>query len=188
MSYLVDTATPIGHGDGMRLQLAIDVADLAEAIDFYGRLFGTAPDKVEDGYANWALTDPPLKFVVFERPDAPAGGINHLGLEVESADEVVATEERLRGAGLMTTGIDETMCCFAEKVETWVTDPNGHRWEIYVKTADHPTARDNVVLSHRSTTDDGAVADGAVATGSAAGTSLSGVVTVDDVSAGPCCA
>ena len=152
MSYVVDMAVAIGHGDGMRLQLAIDVADLNEAIDFYGRLFGAGPDKVEDGYANWALTDPPLKFVVFERPDAPAGGINHLGLEVESADEVVATEERLRGAGLMTTGIDETMCCFAEKVETWVTDPNGHRWEVYVKTADHPTARENVVLTHRSTT------------------------------------
>ena len=151
MSFLVDRAIAIGHVGIMRLQLAIDVADLNEAIDFYGRLFGAAPDKVEDGYANWALTDPPLKFVVFERPDAPAGGINHLGLEVESADEVVATEERLRGAGLVTTGIDETMCCFAEKVETWVTDPNGHRWEVYVKTSDHPTALENVVLTHRPT-------------------------------------
>lgn len=185
---MVDIATGASHRVGMRLQLAIDVANLAEAIDFYSRLFGAEPAKVEDGYANWALSDPPLKFVVFERSDGTAGAINHLGFEVESADEVVAAEQRLRTEGLVTTGIDETMCCFAEKVETWVTDPNGHRWEIYVKTADHPTARDNVVLSHRSTTDDGAVADGAVATGSAAGTSLSGVVTVDDVSAGPCCA
>lgn len=185
---MVDIATGASHRVGMRLQLAIDVANLAEAIDFYSRLFGAEPAKVEDGYANWALSDPPLKFVVFERTDGTAGAINHLGFEVESADEVVAAEQRLRTEGLVTTGIDETMCCFAEKVETWVTDPNGHRWEIYVKTADHPTARDNVVLSHRSTTDDGAVADGAVATGSAAGASLSGVVTVDDVSAGPCCA
>ena len=134
----------------MRLQLALNVRDLAESIEFYSRLFGADPYKVKDGYANWALSDPPLKFVIFERPDAEPGTVNHLGVEVESADEVVAAEERLSAAGLTTTGIDDTICCFAEKVETWVTDPNGHRWEYYVKSADRDTQRSNVVLSHRT--------------------------------------
>lgn len=133
----------------MRLQLAIDVHDLAESIDFYTRLFGAEPYKVKDGYANWALTEPPLKFVIFERPESEAGRINHLGVEVDTADEVVAAEARLASAGLTTTGIDDTICCFAEKVETWVTDPNGHRWEYYVKTADHDTQRTNVIVTHR---------------------------------------
>lgn len=140
----------------MRLQLALNVRDLAESIDFYSRLFGAEPAKVKDGYANWALSDPPLKFVIFERPDTEPGTINHLGVEVESADEVVAAEARLSAAGLTTTGIDDTICCFAEKVETWVSDPNGHRWEYYVKTADHETQRSNVILTHRS--EPGAVA------------------------------
>lgn len=134
----------------MRLQLAINVRDLAESVDFYSRLFGAEPYKVKDGYANWALENPPLKFVIFERADVEPGTINHLGVEVDSADDVVAAESRLSAAGLATTGIDDTICCFAEKVETWVTDPNGPRWEYYVKTADHETQATNVVLGRRS--------------------------------------
>ncbi|MGA1034032.1 MAG: ArsI/CadI family heavy metal resistance metalloenzyme [Ilumatobacteraceae bacterium] len=136
----------------MRLQLALNVTDLTASIEFYTRLFGAEPYKVKDGYANWALQDPPLKFVIFEAPDAQPGSINHLGVEVDSADEVVAAEGRLSASGLTTTGIDDTICCYAEKVETWVTDPNGHRWEYYVKTADHETQATNVVLGQRADT------------------------------------
>ena len=117
-----------------RLQLAINVTDLDAAIAFYSRLFGAEPAKIKPGYANFAITDPPLKLVLFE--GAEGGTLNHLGVETESADEVVAAEARLAAAGLATTGIDDTICCFAEKVETWVTDPDGARWEWYVKTAD----------------------------------------------------
>jgi catechol 2,3-dioxygenase-like lactoylglutathione lyase family enzyme len=131
----------------MRLQLALNVPDLDEAVDFYSKMFGTAPYKVKPGYANWEIANPPLKLVVFERPDAEPGSINHLGVETESADEVVAAEARLSSAGLTTTGIDDTICCFAEKVETWVQAPDGNRWEWYVKQADHETQRVNVVLS-----------------------------------------
>jgi catechol 2,3-dioxygenase-like lactoylglutathione lyase family enzyme len=120
-----------------RLQLAINVRDLDAAIEFYSRLFGTGPAKVKPGYANFAVADPPLKLVLFEGPEG--GTINHLGVETDSADEVVAAEARLAAAGLATTGIDDTICCFAEKVETWVTDPDGARWEWYVKTADADT-------------------------------------------------
>jgi catechol 2,3-dioxygenase-like lactoylglutathione lyase family enzyme len=128
----------------MRVQLALNVTNLDEAIDFYSKLFDAPPYKVKPGYANWAIANPPLKLVIFENPEAAPGSINHLGVEVDSAEEVVAAEARVSSAGLCTTGIDDTICCFAEKVETWVQGPEGHRWEWYVKQADSET-RDGVV-------------------------------------------
>ncbi|HEY5664452.1 MAG TPA: ArsI/CadI family heavy metal resistance metalloenzyme [Ilumatobacter sp.] len=134
----------------MRLQLALNVADLDEAIDFYSRMFDVQPYKVKPGYANWVIENPPLKLVVFERPDAEPGSINHLGVETDSAAEVVAAQARITAAGLATSGIDDTICCFAEKVETWVQGPTGHKWEWYVKQADHETQLENVVIGHSS--------------------------------------
>ena len=131
----------------MRIQLALNVANLDEAIDFYSKMFNTAPYKVKPGYANWAIENPPLKLVIFENPAAEPGSINHLGVETETAEEVVQTEQRLRSVGLSTTGIDDTICCFAEKVETWVEGPAGHRWEWYVKQGDHETQLTNIVLN-----------------------------------------
>lgn len=133
----------------MRLQLALNVDDLNEAIAFYTKLFDTEPYKVKEGYANWSIDNPALKLVVFENTEAPAGSINHLGVETDTAEEVVAAETRLAAAGLETTGIDDTICCFAEKVETWVNAPDGNRWEWYVKKADHETGFENVVVASR---------------------------------------
>ena len=145
----------------MRLQLALNVTDLDEAIDFYSKMFDTAPYKVKPGYANWEVENPPLKLVIFERPDADPGSLNHLGVETESADEVVAAEARVAAAGLSTSGIDETICCFAAKVETWVQGPEGHKWEWYVKQADHDTQLENVVLASREEVPSGACGVGA---------------------------
>ncbi len=128
----------------MRLQLAMNVDDLDEAIDFYSRMFATAPAKVKPGYANFAIEDPPLKFVLFEG-GGDAGTINHLGVETETAEEVVAAESRLSTSGLDTTGVDETICCYAEKIETWVNSPDGHRWEWYVKRGDADQLENTVV-------------------------------------------
>ena len=117
-----------------RIQLALNVTDLDKAVDFYSKLFGAEPAKRKPGYANFAIADPPLKLVLFE--GAEGGTINHLGVETETAAEVEQAEARLAGTGLETTGIDDTICCYATKVETWVTDPDGARWEWYVKTGD----------------------------------------------------
>jgi catechol 2,3-dioxygenase-like lactoylglutathione lyase family enzyme len=116
----------------MRLQLALNVDNLDQAIDFYSKLFNTSPYKVKPGYANWSIENPPLKLVIFEG-QGPHGSINHLGVETDTAEEVVDADTRLRAAGLVTTGIDETQCCFSEKTETWVDGVDGHRWEWYVK-------------------------------------------------------
>jgi len=119
----------------MRLQLAINVSDLEESIDFYRRLFATEPLKVKPGYANFAIANPPLKLVLFENGGTP-GSINHLGVETETAAEVTEAEQRLSADGLATTGVDDTMCCYAEKTETWVAGPDALQWEYYVKNAD----------------------------------------------------
>ena len=130
-----------------RLQLAIDVGDLDEAVDFYSRMFGTGPAKVRPGYANFAIDEPPLKLVLFEKPGG-GGTINHLGVEVGTTAEVVAAEARLAGADLETTGIEDTECCYAEKTETWLVAPDDLRWEWYVKTADTEQFANVVVGSH----------------------------------------
>ncbi|MDE0162199.1 MAG: VOC family protein [Acidimicrobiaceae bacterium] len=140
----------------MRLQLALNVSDLDAAVDFYTRMFGTAPARRRPGYANFAIDEPPLKLVLFETAaDASdpagccgAGGtINHLGVEAETAEQVVEAERRLTGAGLDTTGVDDTMCCYAAKTETWLTDPDGSRWEWYVRTGDSEVLANMVVAS-----------------------------------------
>ena len=129
-----------------RLQLAINVTDLDKAVEFYSRLFATAPAKVKPGYASFAVADPPLKLVLFEGPEGAT--LNHLGVEVETAEEVMSAERRLSAAGLRTTGVDETVCCFAEKAETWVVDPDGARWEWYVKSGDAEQIHNTIVRSH----------------------------------------
>jgi catechol 2,3-dioxygenase-like lactoylglutathione lyase family enzyme len=126
-----------------RLQLALNVSDLDQAVEFYSKLFATEPAKRKPGYANFAIVDPPLKLVLFE--GAEGGTINHLGVETETADEVVAAEARLTADGLPTTGIDDTVCCYATKVETWLTDPDGARWEWYVKTGDSDQLTNEIV-------------------------------------------
>lgn len=129
----------------MRLQLALNVDDLDEAVDFYTRMFGVEPARRRPGYANFAVADPPLKLVLFEGA-GPTGSINHLGVETSTADEVVAAEARLSGEGLATTGVDDTLCCYAAKTETWVEGPDGTRWEWYVRTGDSEEL-ENVVVS-----------------------------------------
>lgn len=130
----------------MRLQLALNVADLDKAIEFYSKMFGTEPAKVKPGYANFAIEQPPLKLVLFEGGET--GTINHLGVETEASSEVVAAEARLSESGLETTGVDDTVCCYAEKTETWVHGPDGTRWEWYVKKADADQLENAVVGSH----------------------------------------
>jgi catechol 2,3-dioxygenase-like lactoylglutathione lyase family enzyme len=135
----------------MRLQLALNVDDLDAAIDFYAKMFDTPPAKVRDGYANFAIENPPLKLVLFAGA-GPAGSINHLGVEVETASQVTGAEARLTDSGIDTTGVDDTVCCYAEKTETWVEAPDGNRWEWYVKRADADQLDHLVVNSSNEST------------------------------------
>lgn len=118
-----------------RVQLALNVSDLDAAVEFYSRLFATEPAKRRPGYANFAITEPPLKLVLFEN-DEPGGSLNHLGVEVETTDDVGAAQRRLAGEGLDTTEEAEVSCCYAVQDKVWVDDPDGAPWEIYTVLAD----------------------------------------------------
>ena len=122
-----------------RLQLAINVDDLGESIDFYSKLFGAGPAKVKPGYANFAIADPPLKLVLMEHP-GQGGSLNHLGVEVTDTDAVDAEQTRLAGVGLASVDERDTTCCYAKQNKFWVEGaPNGERWEIYTVLEDSQT-------------------------------------------------
>ena len=119
-----------------RLQLALNVDDVDRAVDFYSTLFGVEPAKRRPGYANFAVSDPPLKLVLLENP-GQGGSLNHLGVEVESTDRVDAEQTRLAAAGLASVEERGTTCCYARQDKFWVEgSPHGEQWEIYTVLAD----------------------------------------------------
>jgi catechol 2,3-dioxygenase-like lactoylglutathione lyase family enzyme len=129
---------PAPTPDGGRLQLALNVDDLGEAIAFYTKLFGTAPAKVRPGYANFAVAQPPLKLVLIENP-GNGGTLNHLGVEVPTSEAVHSEIARFTDAGLFTKEELGATCCFATQDKVWVQAPGGERWEVYTVLADSAT-------------------------------------------------
>ena len=121
-----------------RVQLALNVDNLDEAVAFYSKLFGAEPAKRKQGYANFAIAEPPLKLVLIENPGR-GGSLNHLGVEVESSEQVHAEIARLTDEGLFTQEQIGTTCCFATQDKVWVTGPAGEQWEVYTVLADAET-------------------------------------------------
>jgi catechol 2,3-dioxygenase-like lactoylglutathione lyase family enzyme len=122
-----------------RVQLALNVDDIDEAVAFYARLFGADPAKRRPGYANFAIAEPPLKLVLLENP-GQGGSLNHLGIEVSDVDAVDAEQARLAVAGLASVDERATTCCYAKQDKFWVQGPSeGERWEIYAVLADSET-------------------------------------------------
>jgi len=119
-----------------RVQLALNVADLEKALAFYSTLFATEPSKVRPGYANFAIEDPPLKLVLIEDAARAPGSINHLGIEVQTTEEVTAAAGRLRDEGLVVGEEAVGRCCYALQDKVWVDGPVGGPWEIYTVLAD----------------------------------------------------
>lgn len=121
-----------------RVQLALNVSSIDDAVAFYSKLFATEPAKRRPGYANFAIESPPLKLVLIENTEAP-GALNHLGVEVGSTDEVTAAQSRLAGDGLATATEENVTCCYAVQDKVWVDDPDGAPWEIYTVLGDSDT-------------------------------------------------
>jgi catechol 2,3-dioxygenase-like lactoylglutathione lyase family enzyme len=123
-----------------RVQLALNVADIDAAVEFYSKLFNAAPAKRRPGYANFAITEPALKLVLIEHPDGrghgTAGALNHLGIEVETPEQVREATARLTGEGLDAEVQESTTCCYAVQDKAWVDDPDGAPWEVYTVLAD----------------------------------------------------
>lgn len=118
-----------------RVQLALNVSNLDDAVAFYSKLFSAEPAKVRPGYANFAISEPPLKLVLIEGSGSP-GTLNHLGVEVESAEAVADATRRLSSDGLATATEDQVECCFALQDKVWVDGPDGEPWEIYTVLGD----------------------------------------------------
>jgi catechol 2,3-dioxygenase-like lactoylglutathione lyase family enzyme len=122
-----------------RLQLALNVDDLDQSVDFYSKLFNTEPAKRRPGYANFVVTTPPLKLVLIENP-GQGGSLNHLGIEVTDTEAVDAEQARLATHGFATVDERDSTCCYATQDKFWVQNtPNGEQWEIYTVLADSPT-------------------------------------------------
>ncbi len=121
----------------MRLQLALNVRDLEEAVAYYTKLFGAEPHKRRPGYANFALDTPPLKLVLLENPQA-SERINHLGVEVLEASELDAAHRRLAEAGILDRVEEDENCCHATQDKLWSGEPQGLWWEWYRITDDEP--------------------------------------------------
>lgn len=119
-----------------RVQLALNVADLDQSIAFYTKLFKTPPAKVREGYANFAIADPPLKLILFAGAGSP-GSLNHIGVEVDSVDEVAAAIERARDDGLAQEVQQNVSCCYAVQDKTWIQGPD-NAWEFYTVLDDAP--------------------------------------------------
>jgi len=122
-----------------RIQLALNVENLEESVEFYSTLFGVEPAKTKPGYANFAVAEPPLKLVLVENA-GHGGTINHLGVEVTDTDTVDAEQTRLHAAGFASVDERATTCCYAKQDKFWVENaPNGERWEVYTVLADSDT-------------------------------------------------
>ncbi len=125
-----------------RVQLALNVSDIDAAVEFYSKLFGSEPAKRRPGYANFAIAEPALKLVLIEnastRGSGVAGALNHLGVEVETPEEVQAATRRLTDEGLAPDVQESTTCCYAVQDKAWVNDPDGAPWEVYTVLADAP--------------------------------------------------
>lgn len=120
-----------------RVQLALNVDDVDAAVAFYTRLLGVEPAKTRPGYANFAVADPAFKLVLLENPGS-GGTLNHLGIEVDSTEQVHAETTRLTEQGLLTAVETDTTCCYATQDKVWVTGPGGEQWEVYTVLADSP--------------------------------------------------
>ena len=112
-----------------RMHLHVSVPDLTGSIQFYATLFGSPPSVVKDDYAKWMLEDPRVNFAISQRGGAL--GVDHVGVQVESAAELGELAGRLKAAGAKTFDQEATTCCYAKSDKSWVTDPAGVRWETF---------------------------------------------------------
>jgi catechol 2,3-dioxygenase-like lactoylglutathione lyase family enzyme len=126
-----------------RLQLALNVSNLEESIAFYRKLFGVEPAKVKPGYANFAISKPPLKLVLMENSE-PGGSINHLGVEVETTEEVERWEAKLATQEMNPQAQKNNTCCYAKQDKFWVADPDRAPWEIYTVLENSASFGENI--------------------------------------------
>ena len=121
----------------LKAHLALNVRNVESSIDFYRKMLGIEPSKVRRGYAKFDVQNPPLNLTLNEGVVNERGALSHLGIQVASTDDVLATRQRWSEAGLITRDEMQTNCCYATQDKTWVHDPDGNEWEVFVVLADN---------------------------------------------------
>lgn len=121
----------------LKAHLALNVKNVEESIEFYKKMFGIEPVKVRAGYAKFDVANPPLNFTLNEVPFKERGALSHLGIQVASTEDVLAVRERWNEQGLVTRDEMQTDCCYAIQDKTWVRDPDGNEWEVFVVLEDN---------------------------------------------------
>ncbi len=117
-----------------RLHVHVGVKDLSASVRFYNALFGSEPVKLKSDYAKWMLDDPRVNFAISTR--AKTIGVDHMGIQVDDADELGTLRDQMSQANISTHSDGETTCCYARSEKSWVEDPNGLAWEAYHTMAD----------------------------------------------------
>jgi len=123
----------------LKAHLALNVKSVEQSIQFYRKLFGIGPTKVRTGYAKFDVRNPPLNFTLNEGPVNNRGALSHLGIQMGSTEDVLATRQKWIDAGLLTRDEMQTNCCYAVQDKTWVRDPDGNEWEVFVVLEDNLT-------------------------------------------------
>jgi catechol 2,3-dioxygenase-like lactoylglutathione lyase family enzyme len=131
------TQTETQPVQALKAHLAINVTNVEESISFYRKLFGIEPSKVRTGYAKFDVQNPPLNFTLNENAVTVSGALSHMGIQVRSTEDVLATRQRWNEAGLLTKDEMQTDCCYATQDKTWVRDPDGNEWEVFVVLKDN---------------------------------------------------
>src|SRR2546426_6889026 len=129
--------TENGGVSALKAHLAINVRNVEQSIEFYRKLFGIEPSKVRTGYAKFDVQNPPLNFTLNEASVNSRGALSHLGIQVRSTEDVLTTRQKWSEAGLLTRDEMQTSCCYAVQDKTWVRDPDGNEWEVFVVLQDN---------------------------------------------------
>lgn len=121
----------------LKPHVALNVRNVSESIEFYKKLFSLQPAKVRTGYAKFDVQNPPLNLTLNEVPFTERGALSHLGLQVASSEDVLTVREKWAAAGLLPRDEMQTTCCYAVQDKTWVSDPDGNEWEVFVVLEDN---------------------------------------------------
>ena len=119
-----------------KLHVSLDVNSIEDSVRFYSALFGMTPTKLKPGYAKFDVSDPAVNLTLQESRHCCLQGLSHMGIRVESTNEVLAFKQRLEQAGIKTADEMNTTCCYAVQDKIWISDPTGFRWEIYAFKGD----------------------------------------------------
>jgi len=121
----------------IKAHVSLNVRNIGQSVEFYKKMLGIEPSKVRTGYAKFDVQNPPLNLALNEIPFSERGALSHMGIQVASTDDVLAMRERWVRAGLSTRDEMQTSCCYAVQDKTWVSDPDGNEWEVFVVLEDN---------------------------------------------------